>query len=246
MQLYWHATAPHYAELQTVPENRVYVSPDRADAFVNDFTAFANAKVNSDDRKAPGVEIGRPEDVYRRVEIESLFGKVAVLGTDGHLPFPYRRETTGYEVDDLSESQGGGSRRCSGALRRRWSPSGDGAVPRRLYRRNPFCQAQVNERSILGFAINKTRPPVRVLGFDGRLRQGNQSLSSSDLVEIRADHRSQKVRPEISRGPAIRTGPLDCLLSAFGDNRRRRGFALADVGLCGGRDAKERQSRCRQ
>jgi hypothetical protein len=104
MQLYWHATAPHYAKLQTVPENRVYVSPDRADAFVSDFTAFANAKVISDDRRAPGVEIGRPDDAYRRVEIDSLFGKVAVLVTDGHLPFPYGRETTGYDVDDLSDT----------------------------------------------------------------------------------------------------------------------------------------------
>jgi hypothetical protein len=104
MQLYWHATAPHYAKLQTVPENRVYVSPDRADAFVSDFTAFANAKVISDDQRAPGIEIGRPDDVYRHVEIDSLFGKVAVLVTDGHLPFPYGRETTGYEVDDLSNT----------------------------------------------------------------------------------------------------------------------------------------------
>src|SRR5690349_23051469 len=28
MQLYWHTTAPSYAALQTIPENRVYVSPD--------------------------------------------------------------------------------------------------------------------------------------------------------------------------------------------------------------------------
>jgi len=104
MQLYWHTTAPHYAKLQTVPENRVYVSPDRADAFIGDFTAFANAKVVSDDQRAPGIEIGRPNDVYRRVAIDSLFGKVAVLVTDGHLPFPYGRETTGYNVDDLSDA----------------------------------------------------------------------------------------------------------------------------------------------
>jgi hypothetical protein len=104
MQLYWHTTPPHYANLQTVPENRVYVSPDRADAFVSGFTAFANAKVVSDDQRAPGIEIGRPNDVYRRVDVDSLFGKVAVLVTDGHLPFPYGRETTGYEVDDLSDT----------------------------------------------------------------------------------------------------------------------------------------------
>jgi len=33
-QLYWHTTAPSYAGLQTIPENRVYVSPDRVDGFV--------------------------------------------------------------------------------------------------------------------------------------------------------------------------------------------------------------------
>jgi predicted enzyme related to lactoylglutathione lyase len=42
--------------------------------------------------------------VYRRVEVDSLFGKLTVLVTDGHLPFPYGRETTGYDVDDLSDT----------------------------------------------------------------------------------------------------------------------------------------------
>src|SRR5882724_3728543 len=41
-QLYWHTTAPSYTPLQTVPENRVYVSPDRADAFVRSFLAFSH------------------------------------------------------------------------------------------------------------------------------------------------------------------------------------------------------------
>src|SRR6201992_3183885 len=36
-QLYWHTTAPAYAPLQTIPENRVYVSQDRVDAFVSSF-----------------------------------------------------------------------------------------------------------------------------------------------------------------------------------------------------------------
>ena len=50
------------APLQTVPENRVYVSPDSADAFIRDFVAFAHGKIVSDDRNAPGVEVGRPTD----------------------------------------------------------------------------------------------------------------------------------------------------------------------------------------
>jgi predicted enzyme related to lactoylglutathione lyase len=101
MQLYWHTTAPNYAKLQTIPENRVYVSPDRADAFIRSFLAFSGGTVAGDDAKAPGVEIGRPSDTYRRVRIASTFGNVAVLVTDGHLPYPYGRELTGYEVLDI-------------------------------------------------------------------------------------------------------------------------------------------------
>ena len=101
MQLYWHTTAPSYAKLQTIPENRVYVSPDRADAFIRSFVAFSGGTVTNDDAKAPGVEIGRPGDTYRRARIASTFGNVAVLVTDGHLPYPYGRELTGYETPDL-------------------------------------------------------------------------------------------------------------------------------------------------
>jgi hypothetical protein len=104
MQLYWHTTAPNYAKLQTIPENRVYVSPGRADEFIRDFVAFSGGKVVSDDAHAQGSEIGRPNDTYRRVRIESDFGKVTVLVTDGHLPYPYGRELTGYEVADLSNT----------------------------------------------------------------------------------------------------------------------------------------------
>lgn len=104
MQLYWHTTAPHYANLQTVPENRVYVSTGRADDFVRGFVGFSNGKIVSDDKQAPGVEIGRPNDTYRRVRIESGFGKVTALVSDGHLPYPYGRELTGYEVGDLADT----------------------------------------------------------------------------------------------------------------------------------------------
>jgi predicted enzyme related to lactoylglutathione lyase len=104
MQLYWHTQAPHYDALQTVPENRVYVSPERADALVRDFTTFAHGKVLSDVRNAPGVEIGRPGDTYRRIRLESGFGKMTVLVTDGHLPYPFGHETTGYDVSDLAST----------------------------------------------------------------------------------------------------------------------------------------------
>jgi hypothetical protein len=102
MQLYWHSTKPVYAPFQTVPENRVYVSVDRAKAFVEAFVRFSHGRVTSDDPRAPGVEIGRPGEGYRRVRVESSFGKMAVLVTDGHLPYPYGRELMGYEVADLA------------------------------------------------------------------------------------------------------------------------------------------------
>jgi hypothetical protein len=104
MQLYWHTTAPNYTKLQTIPENRVYLSAERADEFVRDFADFSQGTVTSDDGHAPGVEIGRPGDTYRRVRIDSTFGTMAVLVTDGHLPYPYGREITGYEVSNLSET----------------------------------------------------------------------------------------------------------------------------------------------
>jgi predicted enzyme related to lactoylglutathione lyase len=101
MQLYWHTTKPSYAAFETVPDNRVYVSADRADAFTHSFLRFSHGRVVSDDVKAAGVEIGRPKDSYRRIRIESVFGKMTVFATDGHLPYPYGRELTGYEVKDL-------------------------------------------------------------------------------------------------------------------------------------------------
>ena len=104
MQLYWHTTKPSYAAFEAIPENRVYVSSERADAFTRSFLRFSHGKVVSDDPKAPGVEIGRSEDTYRRIRIESVFGKMTVFVTNGHLPYPYGRELTGYEVKDLQET----------------------------------------------------------------------------------------------------------------------------------------------
>ncbi len=103
-QLYWHTAAPSYSPLQTVPENRVYVSPDRVDAFVRSFLAFSHGSVVSDESRAPGIEIGRLAQTYRRVRIESKFGKLTAFVTDGHLPYPYGREMTGYEVANLAET----------------------------------------------------------------------------------------------------------------------------------------------
>lgn len=104
MQLYWHTTPPSYAVLQTIPENRVYVSPGSVAAFTRGFLAFSHGTVVSDDAHAPGIEIGRPADTYQRIRIRSTFGLLTVLVTDGHLPYPYGREMAGYEVGNLSDT----------------------------------------------------------------------------------------------------------------------------------------------
>src|SRR4029077_16241690 len=103
MQLCWHTSAPSYAKLQTVPENRVYVSPDKADAFIHSFVKFAHGKVVADDARAPGIEIGRPDDTVVRTRVESGFGKRTVLVTYGHLPYPNRYELTAHDPDNPSE-----------------------------------------------------------------------------------------------------------------------------------------------
>ncbi|MCK3827133.1 glyoxalase [Pseudomonas sp. W2Aug9] len=102
MQLYWHTKAPDYAAFQTVPENRVYLSADRADRFIKAFVGFSHGKVVADDKHAPAVEVGQAGGTYRRVEITSPFGRMAVLVTNGQLPYPFGHETTGYEVADLT------------------------------------------------------------------------------------------------------------------------------------------------
>jgi predicted enzyme related to lactoylglutathione lyase len=104
MQLYWHTTKPSYAAFDTIPENRIYVSPGRADAFTCDFLRFSHGKLISDELHAPGIEVGLPNESIRRIRIESVFGKMTVFVTEGHLPNPYGRELTGYEVANLKDT----------------------------------------------------------------------------------------------------------------------------------------------
>jgi predicted enzyme related to lactoylglutathione lyase len=101
MQLYWHFTPPNYGPPETIPDNRVYVSRDEADHFVNDFVRFAQGKVIADDKRTDAGEIGRAGETFRRIRITSLFGNMQVMVTDGHLPYPFGHEITGYQVQDL-------------------------------------------------------------------------------------------------------------------------------------------------
>ena len=103
MQLDWHTTPPSYPALRTIPEDRVYVSTERVTAFTRSFLAFP--RQNSLRCCARAWDRDRTtDDTYRRIRIDSMFGKMTVLVTDGHLPYPYGRETTGYGVADLTDT----------------------------------------------------------------------------------------------------------------------------------------------
>lgn len=102
MQFYWHTAKPDYPALTTVPENRIYLTADAADRFVKQWTGFAHARVTSDEKAAPGEEIGQPGKRYRRIRLTSGYGRMSVIISDGQLPWPYGRDMTGYAVADLS------------------------------------------------------------------------------------------------------------------------------------------------
>jgi hypothetical protein len=104
MQLYWHFVAPSYEPLSSIPENRVYLPPDRIDNFTHAFIHFSRGQVISDDWHANGAELGKPGQAYRRIRVESKFGKMQIMATDGHLPFPFGHDICGYEVSDLNET----------------------------------------------------------------------------------------------------------------------------------------------
>ena len=73
MQLYWHFTPSTSPPLETIPENRVYLSKDGAETFVRDFVAFSAGTVTADDKQADAGEIGRARETYRRITITSRF-----------------------------------------------------------------------------------------------------------------------------------------------------------------------------
>jgi predicted enzyme related to lactoylglutathione lyase len=101
MQLYSHFAPSNYPPLEMIPDNRVYISSDEADNFVKAFVRFSRGKIIEDEKHADAGEIGRVKETYRRIRITSRFGNMQVLVTDGHLPYPFGHELTGYPVHDL-------------------------------------------------------------------------------------------------------------------------------------------------
>jgi hypothetical protein len=78
IQLYWHTKPSSDPPLDFVLENRVYISQGRIDAFVLSLVTFSHGKVVSDEAGADGAEIGMSGANFRRIEIESAFGKMTV------------------------------------------------------------------------------------------------------------------------------------------------------------------------
>jgi hypothetical protein len=77
---------------------------------------FSQGKIASDDRNAPGIEVGRPKDTYRRVRIDSKFGKIAVLVTDGRRQAAIISFPGGYIAERLGACNG-----CADAVEQnRW------------------------------------------------------------------------------------------------------------------------------
>lgn len=103
MQLYWHTTTPHYANLESIPDNRVYVSSYRVDEFIRSYLKFSHGKVVSDKNVNASI-IGKTSGTIREVLISSTFGNTKVFVTDGHQPYPFGLEMTGYAVNDLQET----------------------------------------------------------------------------------------------------------------------------------------------
>jgi hypothetical protein len=102
MQIYWHTAKPSYTPLVTIPENRIYLTSDAADHFVKSWVGYAHARVVSDQRNAPGDEVGQPGKTIRRISLDSGYGKMLVIVSDGQLPWPYGRDMSGYQVSDLA------------------------------------------------------------------------------------------------------------------------------------------------
>jgi hypothetical protein len=103
-QLYWHTTPPAYPPLATVPDNRLYLSQDGISSFLASYLQFTGGTVVNDTKNADAAEIGEPGQQIRRIQIESPFGNALVFVTDGHLPYPFGREVTGYSVMALTST----------------------------------------------------------------------------------------------------------------------------------------------
>jgi hypothetical protein len=101
IQLWKHFAPVTFKPLATTPDNRFYLDPAAAGAFIADWLAFSHGHIAADDGAANGAEIGMPGTAYRKVLIDSAFGQTLVIVSNGHLPYPFGHDTMGYAVTNL-------------------------------------------------------------------------------------------------------------------------------------------------
>lgn len=101
-QLFQLTNALNYPAPMTVPQQRVYLTEDTWRTFVASWNRFSGGRVVSDNPNADGAQIGLPGTTFRKVELSSKFGDTDVFVTDGHLPYPFGRENTGYGVTSVA------------------------------------------------------------------------------------------------------------------------------------------------
>ncbi|OBF86135.1 glyoxalase [Mycobacterium sp. 852002-51163_SCH5372311] len=102
VQLYRVGLPLPWGPLETIPDSRIYLSPDTVDAFLHAYLPITAGQVAADDAEADGAAIGKPGSIFRQIRITSPIGNTVVLVTDGHLPYPFGREIAGYSVADLN------------------------------------------------------------------------------------------------------------------------------------------------
>ena len=123
MQLYWHTSAPSYAEAARPCPKIEYtyprIRPTRSSI------ASSSSRMVKSSPTMPARQVSKLGDRTTRIGVSASSRdsvRCTVLVTDGHLPYPYGYELTGYDVDDLSETlkkaKAAGAKRVGGTLRR--------------------------------------------------------------------------------------------------------------------------------
>src|SRR5262249_16944078 len=74
------------------------------DSFLRSYLRFSGGRIVADDRRADGAEVGMTGQTIRRISVTSDFGKTVVFVNNGHLPYPFGRDITGYRGTDLDET----------------------------------------------------------------------------------------------------------------------------------------------
>ncbi len=142
MQLYWHTTPPSYPPLKTIPENRVYVSADRATAFVQELSRVF-PRQNRLRRRARARNRDRAGLRYL-----SAHPDIFSLRRDGRSRYRWASSVSVWPRDDRVRGREPGRHAGKGQGRRRVGPGrsqyrrptglGNGPIPGRLHRRDPF------------------------------------------------------------------------------------------------------------